>query len=155
MCCIFHNCEMPQRVVNLSVVWIYILHVTKLLSHCVTIQFYLCVCLYPCVIFRPLVILAPSCNVQLHVFTTSPLLCLYPHLYKELHEITSDFYTPPSVLLEGHCHSIRHCLEVLLEMGPPRFGGGRHRLNSLICVCLHMLSHMGHFHRTLTHGFDA
>jgi len=41
-----------------------------------------------CVIFRPLVIFEASCDVQLHVFTTSPLLCLWciPIPFKETHE---------------------------------------------------------------------
>lgn len=146
---------MPQQVIDLPVVWIYILHL-KCDQNIVPLCDHPVLFVPVCVIFRPLVILEASCDVQLHVFTTSPLMCLWciPIPFKETHE-NQIFTLQSSLMLGSHSHSIQHCLEVLLEMGPPWFSWRPSQIE-LAHVCFaSTCSHKRHSHRILTQGIQS
>lgn len=149
---------MPQRVISLPVVWIYIIHL-KCDQNIVPLCDHPVLFVSVCVIFRPLVIFEPSCDVQLHVFTTSPLLCLWciPIPFKETHEShVRSLHKHSSILLGDHCHSIQHCLEVLLEMGLPWISWRLSQIELAHVRFASTCSHKRHsHHRILTQGIHT
>ncbi len=149
---------MPQRVISLPVVWIYI-HTSKMWpKHCPTMwpSSFICVCVRHFQTtgnFRAQLWCPTAC---LHNIS-SLLFVMYPHPLQRNAWVTCQIFTQhSSILLGDHCHYIQHCLEVLLEMGLPWFSWRPSQIE-LAHVCFaSTCSHKRHsHHRILTQGIHA
>lgn len=148
---------MPQQVIDLPVVWIYILHL-KCEQYRPTMwpSSFICACVHHFQTtgnFRGQLWCPTAC---LHNISTPVFVMYPPSPSKKRMRITCQIFAQQSsILLGGHCHSIQHCLEVLLEMGPPWFSWRPSQIE-LAHVCFASTrTHKRHSHRILTQGIHA
>lgn len=144
---------MPQRVIDLPVVWLYILHDQKTLSS------FICVCVrhfQTTAKFRAHLWCPTAC---LHNISSVAFLWRGPpptSPSKKRMRITRQIFTPNTkiqsflfiffnifflLLLGGHCHSIQHCFGSAAGNGPSWFFHGG-RWTSFMCVFASTCSHV-------------
>lgn len=148
--------RMPQRVISLPVVWIYI-HTSKMWpKHCPSMwpSSFICVCVRHFQTtgnFRAHLWCPTAC---LHnIFSLVFVMYLHPLLRNAWESHVRSLHNTPAFCWETFCHSIQHCLEVLLEMGPPWFSWRLSQIE-LAHVCFaSTCSHKRHsHHHILTRG---